>query len=46
MSTIDHVTIRVVDLAAARAFYRCVFNLLDFTGHRHEAEPFLECGVF
>jgi catechol 2,3-dioxygenase-like lactoylglutathione lyase family enzyme len=46
MSTIDHVTIRAADLAAATAFYDRVFNLLGFTGHRHEAEPFPEWGDF
>jgi catechol 2,3-dioxygenase-like lactoylglutathione lyase family enzyme len=32
MSTIDHVTIRVDDLAAARAFYDRAFELLGDNG--------------
>ena len=46
MSTIDHVTIRVGDLAEAMVFYDRVFNLLGFTGQCHEAEPFFEWGDF
>jgi len=46
MSTIDHVTIRVADLTAAKAFYDRVFNLLGFTGDCQEAEPFFEWGDF
>jgi catechol 2,3-dioxygenase-like lactoylglutathione lyase family enzyme len=34
MSTIDHVTIRVADLDAARRFYDRVFALLKFAGER------------
>ena len=46
MSTIDHVTIRVGDLAEAMVFYDRVFNLLGFTGQCYEAEPFFEWGDF
>ncbi len=46
MSTIDHVTIRVSDLAEAIMFYDHVFNLLGFTGQCYEAEPFFEWGDF
>jgi catechol 2,3-dioxygenase-like lactoylglutathione lyase family enzyme len=46
MSTIDHVTIRVSDLAEAMVFYDRVFNLLGFTGDCHEAEAFFEWGDF
>jgi catechol 2,3-dioxygenase-like lactoylglutathione lyase family enzyme len=45
MSTIDHVTIRVPDLAEATAFYDRVFDLLAFTGHR-QVDPFPEWGDF
>jgi catechol 2,3-dioxygenase-like lactoylglutathione lyase family enzyme len=45
MSTIDHVTIRVTDLAEATAFYDRVFDLLGFTGHR-QVDPFPEWGDF
>jgi catechol 2,3-dioxygenase-like lactoylglutathione lyase family enzyme len=46
MSMIDHVTIRVGDLAEAMVFYDRVFNLLGFTGQCYEAEPFFEWGDF
>jgi catechol 2,3-dioxygenase-like lactoylglutathione lyase family enzyme len=46
MGTIDHVTIRVDDLAAARAFYDRAFELLGFGGRRHEGDVFLEWGDF
>jgi len=46
MSTIDHVTIRVADLAKAKAFYSRVFELLGFVGNRQEEEQFLEWGDF
>jgi catechol 2,3-dioxygenase-like lactoylglutathione lyase family enzyme len=46
MSTIDHVTIRVTDLAVMRAFYQRVFELLGFSGERHEGEVFMEWGDF
>jgi catechol 2,3-dioxygenase-like lactoylglutathione lyase family enzyme len=45
MSTIDHVTIRVADLAETTAFYDRVFDLLGFTGHR-QVDPFPEWGDF
>jgi catechol 2,3-dioxygenase-like lactoylglutathione lyase family enzyme len=45
MSAIDHVTIRVAELAEAKAFYNRVFDQLGFVGHRHP-EPFLEWGDF
>ena len=41
MSTIDHVTIRVADLAETTAFYERAFDLLGFTGHR-QLDPFPE----
>jgi catechol 2,3-dioxygenase-like lactoylglutathione lyase family enzyme len=41
MSTIDHATIRVTELAEATAFYNRVFDLL---GYRHEGEAFLRVG--
>jgi catechol 2,3-dioxygenase-like lactoylglutathione lyase family enzyme len=46
MGTIDHVTIRVDDLAAARAFYERAFALLGFGGQRHEGDVFPEWGDF
>ena len=35
MGTIDHVTIRVDDLAASRSFYERAFELHGFGGQRH-----------
>jgi len=46
MSTIDHVTIRVDDLPAARAFYERAFELLGFGGHRYDDGSLLEWGDF
>jgi catechol 2,3-dioxygenase-like lactoylglutathione lyase family enzyme len=46
MSTIDHVTIRVSDLAAGRKFYGDVFALLPFTGERHDGKDFVEWNDF
>jgi catechol 2,3-dioxygenase-like lactoylglutathione lyase family enzyme len=46
MSTIDHVTIRVGDLAGARAFYDRAFDLLGFGGHRYDDGSSLEWGDF
>lgn len=46
MSTIDHVTIRVADLTAAKAFYDRVFELLDFAGAQHKGDLFCEWGDF
>jgi catechol 2,3-dioxygenase-like lactoylglutathione lyase family enzyme len=46
MGTIDHVTIRVTDLAAARAFYERAFELLGFGGQRHEGDLGIEWGDF
>lgn len=34
MAVIDHVTLRVADLAANRGLYDCVFELLSFQGER------------
>jgi catechol 2,3-dioxygenase-like lactoylglutathione lyase family enzyme len=46
MGTIDHVTIRVDDLAAARSFYERAFELLGFGGQRHEGDLGIEWGDF
>jgi catechol 2,3-dioxygenase-like lactoylglutathione lyase family enzyme len=46
MATIDHVTLRVGDLAVARAFYDRVFGLLAFGGDRYAGDPFDEWGDF
>lgn len=46
VATIDHVTIRVSDLAAMRAFYELVFELLGFSGERHDGDYFVEWGDF
>jgi len=46
MGTIDHVTIRGTDLAAMRAFYERVFELLGFSGERHEGDYGVEWGDF
>src|SRR6266511_1196585 len=46
MSSIDHVTIRVSDLAASCDFYRQVFELLAFPGERHDAAGFHEWNDF
>ena len=46
MGTIDHVTIRVDDLAAARAFYDRAFELLGFGGQRHDSDLGFEWGDF
>jgi catechol 2,3-dioxygenase-like lactoylglutathione lyase family enzyme len=46
MGTIDHVTIRVTDLTAMRAFYEHAFDLLNFGGQRHEGDVFMEWGDF
>jgi catechol 2,3-dioxygenase-like lactoylglutathione lyase family enzyme len=39
---IDHVTIRVSDLAASRAFYGRAFQLVGFPGRVHEGDGFVE----
>lgn len=46
MGTIDHVTIRVDDLAAMSAFYERAFELLGFSGERHDGDYFIEWGDF
>jgi catechol 2,3-dioxygenase-like lactoylglutathione lyase family enzyme len=46
MGTIDHVTIRVDDLAAMSAFYERAFDLVKFGRPRHEGDVFLEWGDF
>jgi catechol 2,3-dioxygenase-like lactoylglutathione lyase family enzyme len=46
MGTIDHVTIRVSDRAAMRAFYERDFALLGFSGEVHEGDVFVEWGDF
>ena len=46
MGTIDHVTIRVTDLATTRAFYERVFELLGFNGERHESDLGVEWDDF
>ena len=46
MATIDHVTIRVGDLADSLAFYTRVFELLDYEGARYEDEGFFEWNDF
>jgi catechol 2,3-dioxygenase-like lactoylglutathione lyase family enzyme len=46
MGTIDHVTIRVTDLAAARGFYERAFELLGFGGQRHEGDLGVEWADF
>jgi catechol 2,3-dioxygenase-like lactoylglutathione lyase family enzyme len=46
MGTIDHVTIRVSNLAAMRAFYERAFELLDFSGEVHEGDLGVEWGDF
>ena len=46
MGTIDHVNIRVDDLAAARAFYDRAFELLGFDGQRHDGDLGFEWGDF
>jgi catechol 2,3-dioxygenase-like lactoylglutathione lyase family enzyme len=42
MATIDHVTIRVADLAASRDLYQQVFDLLEFSGERRDGAEFVE----
>jgi catechol 2,3-dioxygenase-like lactoylglutathione lyase family enzyme len=44
--TIDHVTFRVADLAAARTFYDRVFELLPFAGTRSDGADFVEWNDF
>jgi catechol 2,3-dioxygenase-like lactoylglutathione lyase family enzyme len=46
MGTIDHVTVRVADPAAMRAFYDRAFELLGFSGERHEGDLGVEWGDF
>jgi catechol 2,3-dioxygenase-like lactoylglutathione lyase family enzyme len=46
MSMIDHVTIRVSDLAASVALYARVFELLEFSGERSDADGFHEWNDF
>jgi catechol 2,3-dioxygenase-like lactoylglutathione lyase family enzyme len=46
MGTIDHVTIRVTDPAAMRAFYDRAFEQLGFGGQVHEGELGVEWGDF
>jgi catechol 2,3-dioxygenase-like lactoylglutathione lyase family enzyme len=46
MTTIDHVTLRVADLAAARALFDQVFDLVELGADRHQAGGFDEWGDF
>ncbi len=43
---IDHVTIRVSDLEASRAFYSCVLAPLGFERYDDDSVPFTEWGDF
>jgi catechol 2,3-dioxygenase-like lactoylglutathione lyase family enzyme len=44
---IDHVTLRVSDFEASRAFYSCVLARLGFpAGHEDDEVPFTEWGDF